>query len=193
MKPANAPELLAQKDIDGGLIGGASLEARSFVELVKAAAAVAKTSGGGNMYDNASGGFFNTAGVAQPTDFLGTPAYVVTTTADTWNNADNAESLSLREAVALANSATGAQTVWLPAWNFRLTRSRAAFGGGSPTDTSVAFGDLDVTDSLSVRGVAGRTSVAWRLGVVDKVFELLGDYNNDGVAGGGVNAADYTL
>ncbi|HWA87168.1 MAG TPA: triose-phosphate isomerase [Opitutus sp.] len=39
MKPANAPELLAQKDIDGGLIGGASLESRSFVELVKAAAA----------------------------------------------------------------------------------------------------------------------------------------------------------
>ncbi len=40
MKPANAPDLLAQTDIDGGLIGGASLEARSFVELVKAAAAV---------------------------------------------------------------------------------------------------------------------------------------------------------
>lgn len=40
MKPANAPELLAQTDIDGGLIGGASLEARSFVELVNAAAAV---------------------------------------------------------------------------------------------------------------------------------------------------------
>jgi triosephosphate isomerase len=39
MKPANAPDLLAQKDIDGGLIGGASLEARSFIELVKAAAA----------------------------------------------------------------------------------------------------------------------------------------------------------
>ncbi len=39
MKPANAPELLGQKDIDGGLIGGASLEARSFVDLVKAAAA----------------------------------------------------------------------------------------------------------------------------------------------------------
>jgi triosephosphate isomerase (TIM) len=40
MKPANAPELLGQKDIDGGLIGGASLESRSFVELVNAAAAV---------------------------------------------------------------------------------------------------------------------------------------------------------
>jgi len=39
MKPSNAPELLAQKDIDGGLIGGASLEARSFVELIKAAEA----------------------------------------------------------------------------------------------------------------------------------------------------------
>jgi triosephosphate isomerase len=39
MKPSNAPELLAQKDIDGGLIGGAALEAKSFVELVKAALA----------------------------------------------------------------------------------------------------------------------------------------------------------
>ena len=39
MKPANAAELLAQPDIDVGLIGGASLEARSFVELVRAAVA----------------------------------------------------------------------------------------------------------------------------------------------------------
>jgi triosephosphate isomerase len=37
MKPANAPDLLAQPDIDGGLIGGASLEAGSFLDLVKAA------------------------------------------------------------------------------------------------------------------------------------------------------------
>lgn len=37
MKPANAAELLAQPDIDGGLIGGASLESRSFVGIVKAA------------------------------------------------------------------------------------------------------------------------------------------------------------
>jgi triosephosphate isomerase len=40
MKPANAPELLAQPDIDGGLIGGASLEARSFLDLIKAAGAL---------------------------------------------------------------------------------------------------------------------------------------------------------
>jgi triosephosphate isomerase (TIM) len=37
MKPANAPELLGQPDIDGGLIGGAALEARSFLQLVDAA------------------------------------------------------------------------------------------------------------------------------------------------------------
>ncbi len=37
MKPANAKELLSQPDIDGGLIGGAALEAASFVDIVKAA------------------------------------------------------------------------------------------------------------------------------------------------------------
>jgi triosephosphate isomerase len=37
MKPANAEELLAQKDIDGGLIGGASLQSNSFLELIEAA------------------------------------------------------------------------------------------------------------------------------------------------------------
>lgn len=37
MKPANALELLSKPDIDGGLIGGAALDATSFVEIVKAA------------------------------------------------------------------------------------------------------------------------------------------------------------
>ncbi|HOC89369.1 MAG TPA: triose-phosphate isomerase, partial [bacterium] len=36
MKPDNAGQLLAQKDIDGGLIGGASLDARSFLDIVYA-------------------------------------------------------------------------------------------------------------------------------------------------------------
>jgi len=35
MKPANAKELLAQPDIDGGLIGGAALDARLFVEIIQ--------------------------------------------------------------------------------------------------------------------------------------------------------------
>lgn len=37
MKPENADQLLAQKDIDGGLIGGAALKADSFASLVKSA------------------------------------------------------------------------------------------------------------------------------------------------------------
>jgi triosephosphate isomerase len=39
MKPGNAAELLAQKDIDGGLIGGAALKADSFAGIISAAAA----------------------------------------------------------------------------------------------------------------------------------------------------------
>lgn len=39
MKAANAGELLAQPDIDGGLVGGASLEPGSFLDLIKAAVA----------------------------------------------------------------------------------------------------------------------------------------------------------
>jgi len=38
VKPSNAAELFAQPDIDGGLIGGASLKPEDFVGIVKAAA-----------------------------------------------------------------------------------------------------------------------------------------------------------
>jgi triosephosphate isomerase len=37
VKPENAHELLSQPDIDGALVGGASLDPRSFVQIVKAA------------------------------------------------------------------------------------------------------------------------------------------------------------
>jgi len=37
MKAANAGELMSQEDIDGGLVGGASLESSSFIEIVKSA------------------------------------------------------------------------------------------------------------------------------------------------------------
>jgi triosephosphate isomerase len=36
MNPANAAELIAQADIDGGLIGGASLKADDFLTICKA-------------------------------------------------------------------------------------------------------------------------------------------------------------
>ncbi len=37
MNPKNAAELLAQPDVDGGLIGGASLRPADFAQIVKAA------------------------------------------------------------------------------------------------------------------------------------------------------------
>jgi len=35
VKPANARELMSQPDVDGALVGGASLEARSFADIIK--------------------------------------------------------------------------------------------------------------------------------------------------------------
>jgi len=35
VKPANARELMSQPDVDGALVGGASLEARSFSDIIK--------------------------------------------------------------------------------------------------------------------------------------------------------------
>ena len=37
VKPENACELMSQPDIDGALVGGASLDPRSFAQIVKAA------------------------------------------------------------------------------------------------------------------------------------------------------------
>ncbi|MCC5913909.1 MAG: triose-phosphate isomerase [Balneolaceae bacterium] len=42
MKPGNAEELLSQKDVDGGLIGGASLKADSFSEILEIAERINK-------------------------------------------------------------------------------------------------------------------------------------------------------
>jgi triosephosphate isomerase len=36
MKPENAGELLSQPDVDGGLIGGASLKAESYLGIIHA-------------------------------------------------------------------------------------------------------------------------------------------------------------
>lgn len=152
---------------------------------------VSKTNDGNNLYDDAAGGFFDTTtGVG---DHLGSPDYVVTTIADTFDHSDDLEYLSVREAVDLANLSSGQNEIWLPAWDFVLTRDRVSFGAGSATDTDVAFGDLDIKDQLVVRGVQGLTSVSWKTGVVDSVFDLLGDYGNSGSVDQDVNAADYTV
>src|ERR1039457_4121118 len=35
VKPSNARELMSQADVDGALVGGAALEARSFADIIK--------------------------------------------------------------------------------------------------------------------------------------------------------------
>jgi triosephosphate isomerase len=37
VKPENSAELMAEKDIDGFLVGGASLDARSFFNIIESA------------------------------------------------------------------------------------------------------------------------------------------------------------
>jgi len=46
VKPANCPDLFAQPDLDGALVGGASLEAGSFVSIAQAAAHAAAAGAG---------------------------------------------------------------------------------------------------------------------------------------------------
>jgi len=124
-------------------------------------------------------------------DHIAPVDYVVTGLNDTYDDTDNDVVMSIRDAIHQANITSGAEEIWLPAWNFVLTRDRDTYGGGSPTDMEVSFGDLDIKQSLVIRGAGGSgdTSVRWKPGVVDKVFELLGDYNGDG----NVNIADWVV
>ena len=78
MKPENAAELLAQPDIDGGLIGGASLDAASFLAIAAAAGEPpvarragrvgARPRGPGNAVDQAETPAFDGSGPAGRTD-----------------------------------------------------------------------------------------------------------------------------
>ncbi len=174
-----------------------ALNSETASDNVFAGTYVGGTSGGGNLYDGivSSGNNFafgvgdfgpGSAGYAPPT-------FVVTTVADTFANGDDAYSLSVREAIEKTNAVSGAEVIWLPAWKFVLTIDRSTH----TTDTATEYGDLDIGDQLTIRGVANRSSVLWRPGVVDAVFELLGDYNGDGLANGtddgAVNSADYSI
>ncbi|MDC0936619.1 hypothetical protein OAS39_10055 [Pirellulales bacterium] len=157
-------------------------------DTVKVTGNVTKINEGNNLYDDADGGFFDAApGVG---DYLGTPDYVVSSMADTFDHSDNDDALSVREAVDLANNDGGLSEIWLPAWQFVLTRDR----GANLTDTDVSYGDLDITESLVIRGVSNATSVAWTPGIVDAVFDLLGDFSGDGITSpddGDVDGSDY--
>ncbi|TWT30984.1 hypothetical protein KOR34_43570 [Posidoniimonas corsicana] len=117
----------------------------------------------------------------------GAPDEVVTSIVDTAQSGGSADALSLREAIDLANTASGADEVWLPAWDLRLSIQRT----DQPTDLDALYGDLDVLGDLTLRragSVAG--AVGWADSTVtDKVFELVGDYNNDLH----VTASDYSV
>jgi hypothetical protein len=185
-----AIDVAPQGTYNGSLTIGESIfalnSAVSGTPNVKVTGAVTKTNLGRNLFDNAAGGFFDT--VSGVGDRQGTPQYVVTTVSDTFDHTDNLESTSVREAVDLANTMAGVQEIWIPAWKFVLTRDR----GSSTSDIDTAFGDLDVWGSLVVRGVTGRTSINWKAGVVDDVFDLLGDYSGDGDPdANNVSSADY--
>jgi hypothetical protein len=104
------------------------------------------------------------------------------------DGSSDAVNMTVRDAILRTNIAAGTQEIWVPAWGFILDRDRATYGSGT-TDTDVAFGDLDIKDSLTIRGTGDATSFRWKPGVVDRLMELLGDYNGDGT----VNAADETV
>ena len=152
---------------------------------------------GGNLITNTSGANFNVDYNLQASDYVSSNVqYVVTSVVDSFDHGDDVSALSLREAIDSANlNDNVTERIWLPAWNYVLTRDRATFGFGT-TDMNIAFGDLDISDTLIVRGsgLAGNTSVAWRPGVVDAVFDLLGDYNGDGITtedNGDVSGGDF--
>lgn len=185
-----AVDAAPQGAVNGSLTIGESIfalnTAASSTPNVKVTGAVTKNNLDMNLYDNAAGGFFDT--VSGAGDHQGTPQYVVTTILDTFDHSNDIESTSVREAVDLANTTAGEQEIWIPAWNFVLTRDR----GSLTSDVDTAFGDLDVKQSLVVRGVTDRTSITWKAGVADDVFDLLGDYNIVGAPDANtVSSGDY--
>jgi hypothetical protein len=123
----------------------------------------------------------------EDSDDVGTVDYVVTSIADTYSGSADLVKMSLRDAIHQANITAGLQEIWLPAWDFVLTRART---DTQTTDTDVSFGDLDIgrddvsdgiDGSLTIRGINGLTSVGWAGGLPnDEVFDFLGDYNDDG-------------
>lgn len=132
-------------------------------------------------------------------NYIGNADLVVTSIADTQiDHSNDSRSITLRESVDLANSTSGTQEVWLPAFRFVVMRNKLTAPGGD--STMVADGDLDVLGgSLTLRGVPARTTIgSFSASVADRVFELIGDYerNATSVAGGygySVNNSDLAV
>jgi hypothetical protein len=156
---------------------------------------------GKNLLDSDQYGYFSGAGDAVDTSISAGSLRVVTSVGDSYNRTDDAYVNSIRDAIDNANADAALNHVWLPAWNFGLTIRRTnvptGVAGNTNFDTTPAMGDLDILESLTIRGIDGQTRVGWRAGIVDAVFELSGDYNGDGLGNGldngMVDTDDYTI
>lgn len=71
--------------------------------------------------------------------------YVVSGIADSFNHVDDNYARSLREAIDSANTTSGPQTIWVPAWVLRMTR---------PGSGLVDSGDFDITSEMTIHGAA---------------------------------------
>ncbi|EKD79223.1 MAG: polymorphic membrane protein, partial [uncultured bacterium] len=77
--------------------------------------------------------------------------FTVTKSADTLDGSCSASDCSLREAIAAANTASGTDTVAIPAGTYTLTIT----GNGEDDN---ATGDLDVTTTMSITGAGSGTT-----------------------------------
>jgi len=93
--------------------------------------------------------------------------YVVTNLGDIFDHSNDSYALSLRGAVDLANQDSVKDTIWLPAWDFLLTREV------SGTD-DISVGDLEIERDVTIQGISTADSTIDNLVNSDAVFEEIG-------------------
>ena len=77
--------------------------------------------------------------------------------------------ITLRSAIQEANALAGADTIVLPAGTYLLTIAGTGENGA-------ATGDLDITDDLTITGVAAGTTIVDGA-KIDRIFEIMPDVN----------------
>lgn len=119
------------------------------------------TSNGGNLIGSTDSATFGMPGLRVSDYYDQSVDYVVTALRDTLNHSDDPLVVSLRDAIDTANTTTGTQTIWLPAWHFIMTHSG---------------GDYDIDDghTIIVGSGAGATIINGAgLATRDRIFETL--------------------
>jgi hypothetical protein len=195
LQAASSLEVADQVTVTRSIIAKNTASAGSSVQDVYAGANRAFNSGGGNRLGNGATGFTHDVNNDYIKPVGTTIHYIVTGVGDRFDGNPDPAFMSLRDAIYLTNMVGSpyAEEIWIPAWKFVLTRQRTT----QTTDTDPSYGDLDIDQTLTIRGVTGATSVAWQSGArVDAVFDLLGDYDGDGITtpdNGFVEANDYVV